>query len=266
MNYRIIALDIDGTLLNDNYELTEPTREAVRESHALGATVVLCTGRGPGNAIPVLERLGLEGVLITHNGAATVQTPGPKLLAQCHFHMKDVEELVHYCRQRRVHFDFNTAFELYAESLTAKEEAMYKQYMIEPNRVADALQFAEPVVKVTMFGTAEQMDRTERELKDVPLDDRLVWIRSGDYFIDVMSVEAGKGRALARFAQIKGVGQEEVLAIGNYFNDIGMLEYAGLGIAMDNSPEAVKRAADAVTASNNDDGVQQALMRYVLNR
>lgn len=72
MNYRLIALDVDGTLLNDDHELTEQTIETIQEVHDQGAHIVLCTGRAPDSTLPILQQLGLEGTMITHNGAATV--------------------------------------------------------------------------------------------------------------------------------------------------------------------------------------------------
>jgi len=89
-------------------------------------------------------------------------------------------------------------------------------------------------------------------------------LRSGDFFIDLMHKDASKGAALQKLAEKRGIPAENVMAIGNYYNDITMLTYAGLGVAMDNSPLDVKAAADAVTASNNEEGVKRALEKYCL--
>ncbi len=80
MNYQLIALDVDGTLLNDQYRLTEPVKETIRKVHEAGCTIVLCTGRSPISSIPVMEELGLRGKLITHNGAATVSSEDRSVL------------------------------------------------------------------------------------------------------------------------------------------------------------------------------------------
>ncbi|MFB0847488.1 Cof-type HAD-IIB family hydrolase [Paenibacillus oleatilyticus] len=264
MNYRIIALDVDGTLLNDDYEVTDKTVEALRTAHEAGARIVLCTGRGPANAIPVLERLGLTGVLITHNGAATVETPGPKLLHQFGFEVQTIAELIRYCREQKVHFDVNTALDMYVEKVGEREAAMYEKYMVSPERVEDVLSMTVPLVKLTMFGSEEEMDAVERDLARVSLPPSVHALRSGVHFVDVMSKEVSKGRALQALAAQWEIAPEQIVAVGNYYNDIDMIRFAGLGIAMDNSPDAVKEAADAVTLSNNDDGVYEALRRYVL--
>ena len=88
-------------------------------------------------------------------------------------------------------------------------------------------------------------------------------VRSGEYFIDIMKEGTTKGKALAMLANHLNVKPKDVVAIGNYYNDLDMLQYAGLGIAMDNSPEDVKAAADVVTLSNNEDGVRLALEKWV---
>ncbi|TDF95880.1 HAD family hydrolase [Paenibacillus piri] len=264
-NFSMLALDVDGTLLNDQHEITALTRQALLQVHSAGVKIVLCTGRGPGNAVPILEQLGLEGVLITHNGAATVQTPGNVLLHECGFSVIEVAALIRYCREKRVHFDVSTTFGMYVNNRLGLAEAeMYKKFMLEPEHVDDLSLLDGKLVKYTLFGTPGQLDEVEREMPHIGLPDSLQYIRSGDFFIDVMSMEASKGKALEQLAVRWNMHPERIMAMGNYYNDLEMIQYAGLGIAMDNSPDAVKAAADAVTGSNNEDGVYTALVRFGL--
>jgi len=111
----------------------------------------------------------------------------------------------------------------------------------------------------------ELIEATERELRASGMTDGLHLIRSGDHFIDIMHQDASKGSALLQFANSLGVKRERIMAIGNYFNDLEMIKLAGLGIAMDNSPREVKEAADGVTASNNEHGVAEALLKYAFS-
>jgi len=264
MDYSMIALDVDGTLLNDDHELTEATKRAVRDAHAQGAKIVLCTGRGPANAIPVLEELGLDGVLITHNGAATVQVPGGRVLHEYGFEPQQVSGLISYCRESGIHFDVCTAYEMFAEAIGATAAAMYGKFMLMPHTIPDVLRLGQSIVKFTLFGTPEEMDKAEQDFARLQ-PEGLHALRSGDSFIDVMSTAASKGKAVQQLAEQWQVPRERIMAIGNYYNDVEMLQYAGLGIAMDNAPEAVKRAADAVTSSNNEDGVAAAFAKYGLH-
>lgn len=264
MEYRLIALDVDGTLLNDDHELTEPTRQAVREAHEAGARIVLCTGRGPYNAIPVMEELGLTGVVITHNGAATVESADRSIVHQYSFGIERVLPVIGYCRERGVHYDICSALDLFADRAGEEERIMYRNYGIEPIFVPDITRLAQPMVKLTLFGPPAVMDQAERDLPLLRCP--LSIIRSGDRFIDVMHPEASKGAALRQLAAQMGLDRSQIMAIGNYYNDVEMIEFAGFGIAMANSPDDVKRRADAVTSSNNEDGVCLALRRYLLEQ
>ncbi|MFC0332059.1 Cof-type HAD-IIB family hydrolase [Paenibacillus sepulcri] len=260
IQYDLIALDVDGTLLTDGHVLTPAVRDAVREAASRGAEIVLCTGRGPTNALPVLAELGLSGTMITHNGAATVDADRREVIHQYAISGTELARFREYCLQGGYHFDINTAFDLMIEGITTEAEAMYGRYEVKPVWRDSAAALPEGLVKFTVFGSAVEMDRIEADWS--LWKDGLKPIRSGEYFIDVQHPEAGKGTALTQLAHVRGIDSSRVMAIGNYYNDIDMLTFAGLGVAMANSPEAVKAAANAVTFSNEEDGVAYALRTY----
>ncbi|MDO7905988.1 Cof-type HAD-IIB family hydrolase [Paenibacillus sp. JX-17] len=265
MTYRLIALDVDGTLLNDEHQLSEQNRNTILEAAKQGAEIVLCTGRGPGNSIPFMEELGLKGYVISHNGAATVDVVTREIVHQFPLDPLALDPYTEYCREHGIHFDVNTAFGLYVDQpqgLKLEVRSMYEAFLMEPLQLPGWLDFEEPVVKFTAFGSMDELDRV---YADWSLWTQSVnMLRSGDFFIDLMHKEASKGAALKQLAERRGFKQEEVLAIGNYYNDLSMITFAGKGIAMSNSPEEVKAAADEVTGSNNEDGVHQAILKHVL--
>ncbi|CAM4056324.1 Cof-type HAD-IIB family hydrolase [Paenibacillus alkaliterrae] len=260
LKYDLIALDVDGTLLRDDHVLTDGIRDSVREAASRGAQIVLCTGRGPSGAIPVLEQLGLGGTVITHNGAATINADDRSVVHQFDMVPDHLLDFIHYCREHGIHYDLNTAFEMMVENMTPEAESMYVHYQAKPSiwNFHDGLPTG--LVKFTVFGNKEKMDMVQAEWAGWP--PLLKSIRSGDFFIDVHHAEANKGRALQQLAEIRGIAPSRILAIGNYYNDITMLQYAGMGIAMGNSPEKVKQAANAVALSNSEDGVAAALREY----
>lgn len=264
MKYRLIALDVDGTLLNDHYEITENTQRTIAQLHADGCRIVLCTGRGPKNTLPLLQRLGISGTVVTHNGAVTIDGTINDILSMSTIAMDHLAPLVGYCRERGIHFDINSAFHLYVERLGAFEKEMYEKYLNSPIVLNAIEELPEPAVKLTMFGEPAVMDQVEKDWASPGKAIRMM--RSGDFFIDFMEPEATKGSALQKLSGLWGIPRESIMAIGNYFNDLEMIEFAGLGIAMQNSPMEVKARADAVTASNNHDGVHQAIMRYVYSQ
>lgn len=260
--YRLIALDVDGTLLNDDHELTKGTADAVKQAAAMGAQIVLCTGRGASQAFHLLEELGLSGILITHNGATTVHSGDRTLLHGFSYSMREAAGVIEYCRANGIHYDANTVYELYADKVDEETQAMYDKFNIVANRVEDLGRLEESCYKMTLFGTAEKLDRLNAEWDRIGCS--LARIRSDICFIDVMHPQASKGNALRQLAEQLKVPREQILAIGNYYNDIDMLRFAGLGVAMANSPDEVKQAADEVTLSNNEDGVRAVLLKHAL--
>lgn len=266
MTYKLVALDVDGTLLNDDHMMTERTMNTVMEASKQGIEIVLCTGRGPQNTIPFMEKMGLTGYVISHNGAATVEVETRNIIHQFEMDKKSLDPFMDYCRDKGVHFDVNTAFEMYVDNVDALAgpvRHMYENFLMLPSNLPTWDELTEPVVKFTAFGEVADLDAVFQEWsKWTPVFNML---RSGEYFVDLMHEQASKGNALKQLAAKRGVKPEEVLAIGNYYNDITMLTFAGMGIAMDNSPVEVKAAADAITASNNEDGVHEALVKYCLS-
>lgn len=266
MNYKLIALDVDGTLLNDEHKLPEGTKETIAAIAAEGTEFVLCTGRAPSSSIPLLEQLGLEGYVITHNGAAAI-TVGKSHEVVHEFYMdpQGLHPYFEYCRKNGVHFDVNTTFEVYtdhADKLPPEIMKVYSSFFIEPKKMPETGLLHEPIVKITASGPPEVIDKLQAEWE--LWEPQFNILRSGDLFLDLMHCDASKGSALKKLAENRGIPAEQVMAIGNYYNDITMLSYAGLGIAMDNSPDEVKTAANDVTLSNNEGGVVAALQKYCL--
>ncbi|MCD9025611.1 Cof-type HAD-IIB family hydrolase [Cohnella silvisoli] len=262
MKYRIIALDVDGTLLNDHHEVTPRVRKAVRLAAEQGVEIVLCTGRGSTSSLPILAELGLQGTMITHNGASIVDSETREILYSTTISPEHAHRYTSYCREMEIHFDMNTAFELYVEAMAEEAASMYRNLKAQPIQRKAHEGFPEKMVKISIYAPKETLDGVENDWLNWQHD--LQTVRSGDNFIDVQHLQATKGKALEQLASLRGVPWEQILAIGNYYNDIGMIAYAGWGVAMDNSPPEVKAEADEVTVSNNEDGVALVIERHVL--
>jgi len=259
----IIALDVDGTLLNDDHELTPRVRDAVRSAARKGAEIVLCTGRGSISALPILEALGLEGTMITHNGASIVDSATRTVLYEAEISHELAQRYVDYCLERQIHFDMNTSFELYVYQLDDAVSRMYDNHKARPTLRPVRAGLPEHVVKLSVYDENKaRIDAVEEEWR--LWQHELQCIRSGDCFIDIQHPQATKGDSLARLCELRGVSRTNVVAIGNYYNDIGMITFAGHGVAMANSPQEVLAAADEVAPSNNEDGVAVILERLGL--
>jgi Cof subfamily protein (haloacid dehalogenase superfamily) len=268
--YAVVALDLDGTLLTDELQITERSRAAIRRARECGVTVLLASARPPRSMRRFHRELELDTPLVAYNGALVwdVERGGPL------FHEPLVPDaaraLVAFLRQQ--HPTLNISLECgdrwYIDDLTEEVRRSIEHYEVDPPHGVACLEQvladeAEAISKVLFRGN---MQTGERLLAALPphLAERLHITASGDWFCEVMAAGVTKAAAIEWTAAHLGLGPGGILAIGDSPNDIAMLRAAALGVAMDNAAPVVKEAADVVTASNNEDGVAQAIERYVL--
>lgn len=271
---RMIGLDMDGTLLTTEKELTEHTREVLREAIDRGVVVLPATGR-PLAGIPE-EVLKFPGVryAVASNGARIVDLKESRVL---------YEDLVPYETGRRVLeicSRYDSMLEIYYDGVGYAEEEKLKhldeyvprlpmaRYIASSRRpVADVRAMHEerkaPTDKVqALFRTIEECKKAWKEVeKEIP-DIEITGALSNN--IEVNAKGVNKGRGLMILGELLGIHREEIMAVGDGSNDIAMLREAGLGVAMENATEAVKAAADVVTLSNDQEGAAAAIEKYVL--
>lgn len=271
---RMIGLDMDGTLLTTEKELTEHTREVLREAIDRGVVVLPATGR-PLAGIPE-EVLKFPGVryAVASNGARIVDLKESRVL---------YEDLVPYETGRRVLeicSRYDSMLEIYYDGVGYAEEEKLKhldeyvprlpmaRYIASSRRpVADVRAMHEerkaPTDKVqALFRTTEECKKAWKEVeKEIP-DIEITGALSNN--IEVNAKGVNKGRGLMILGELLGIHREEIMAVGDGSNDIAMLREAGLGVAMENATEAVKAAADVVTLSNDQEGAATAIEKYVL--
>lgn len=266
MSYKLIAIDIDGTLLTDQYEIPPPTLKALNE--AMGqAHIVLCTGRNLLSARSLLPHFSRPIPLITDNGA-TIWEPERGILQQASLSAEGTRLVLEYARAHpEIQVDFTTADGVYAERVKEGFWEMYERYNTEPRLVGDLLKEAGQPVKITLAGLSPEVmeevyRQLEKELRQQQLEVQL--FRTGPHFIDCMAQGANKGKALAHYARILGIPMRKTMAIGNYYNDVEMIRAAGRGVVVANAPPLLREMADEVTASNNEEGVRLILEKYVL--
>ena len=271
---RMIGLDMDGTLLTTEKELTEHTREVLREAIDRGVVVLPATGR-PLAGIPE-EVLKFPGVryAVASNGARIVDLKENRVI---------YEDLVPYETGRRVLeicSRYDSMLEIYYDGVGYAEEEKLKhldeyvprlpmaRYIASSRRpVADVRAMHEerkaPTDKVqALFRTTEECKKAWKEVeKEIP-DIEITGALSNN--IEVNAKGVNKGRGLMILGELLGIHREEIMAVGDGSNDIAMLREAGLGVAMENATEAVKAAADVVTLSNDQEGAAAAIEKYVL--
>ncbi|XID95801.1 Cof-type HAD-IIB family hydrolase [Paenibacillaceae bacterium WGS1546] len=242
--YKLLALDLDGTLLNERSEVSETNAEWIRRAIEAGVTVCASTGRGFPSALPIVERLGLESPMITVNGGeiwAKPHTLHRRTLLAAELVMK-----LHAIAERYpdVWFWAYSTEGLYNKELWAGDTS--------------ALHWLK-------FGYyTEDLPILRRILTEIREWDELEISNSSPYNIEINPRGVSKATGLAEVCRLLGCDMSEVVSVGDSLNDIAAIRASGLGVAMGNAQEEVKRAANVVTGTNNEDGVAQAIQHYVL--
>jgi hypothetical protein len=263
--YRLIAIDIDDTLLTDDGEITDATREALAEAARRGVTVTLATGRMFASARKIAERIGLNVPIITYQGAL-VKTPfDGRVLYERSVPADAARQILDYCRKNGLHLQLYTEDELYAAEDNDKVRGYAKlsavPYRIEPDfgKLIDR-----PQSKMLIIDDPDRLDRIAEELRPV-FRDRVHITKSKPHYLEFLHPEATKGHALAALARHIGCTMEQTIAIGDSWNDREMILAAGLGVAMGNAIDALKAIAGFVTKTNNEDGVKHVIDTFILH-
>lgn len=285
MAIRLIALDLDGTLLDSRGELSERNRAAVASAREVGARVTLVTGRRFRDARPLALELGLDVPVISHNGALTKHARTLETVAVRLMPAEAARAAVKLGRKHGADAllsdDHEGAGLLVYDHISEGNTALQK-YISWSRRVVgeeavgairrvpslDRYLDHDPL-HVAFSGGCAAMERLARIMEDemgraVKL--LLTLYPKTDFaLLDVLHPEASKGTGLSAVASEYGISRDEVLAVGDNFNDLEMLEYAGTGVVMGNADPALhERGRFHSTAANDDDGVALAIEKFVL--
>jgi hydroxymethylpyrimidine pyrophosphatase-like HAD family hydrolase len=259
----LIALDLDGTLLDRDERVSARNREAIGRALAQGIRVVLVTGRGVDVPVRISDELGLNLPVICCHGALTKDFRANRTLVHIPVPLHYAKEMVEFAEGRGL------ALAVYAEELFWRVAGtrIFMDDMAGPGwreaeNLAEVLHMPPTFLR---FMGEESVAAMERAFGDLPL--RFVHERWGE-FVEcvVLNPQAGKQQALARLCADFQIPRERVLAIGDSPNDVPMLRWAGIGVAMGNAGESVKEAVRYVTASHDKDGVALAIEKFCFDR
>ncbi len=276
MAIKLIALDIDGTLLTYHSELTPRTRAAITAAQAQGVTVALVTGRRFGSAHQLINELGLDVLLVTHNGALTKDCA---TLATLDYHPLAADTARAVTEHGRAasadaicNDDPHGHGIMVMEKLSEENGALHRylaKYWDSVRHVPDLIDYLDhDPIQMMFSGHCEPMEVFAASLKTTMAGRVQLFktrYRSIDLTIlDVLSVTASKGASVAALAAQHGITSEEVMAIGDNFNDLTMLRYAGKPLVMGNAEDELKALGFELTDTNEADGVAKAIEKYVL--
>lgn len=264
MRYKLLALDMDGTLLNSKGELSERTVNAVRQAKENGAVVTISTGRSVPGAIGCARTLGLSSPIITYNGAVIADPVTGKMLFSAELSASDALKVMETGIRKGTTMCIWSKGRLYGLPLNERVLDYRRFAGVEPLPTKDIRFLAENgVTKVLWYDEVEKIGAFWSEMSKIPFESVSV-CTSNPMFLEFFHGTVSKASALEWIAKMHGIRREEVVAVGDGANDLEMLAYAGLGVAMGNASDAVKKQADAVTASHDEGGVADVIERYFL--
>jgi Cof subfamily protein (haloacid dehalogenase superfamily) len=276
MRYRLLALDVDGTLLDPAGKLRPTVQQAVADVQRRGLHVILCTGRRFRTARPLAQELQLRDPLVVHNGALVKDLAGTTL-HQSYISAAAYGQALALLRQVGTPMVYVDAFHEQVDILTeALEQAHpfqreYLQDNVTHCRLVSTMDTPPPygVVMLSVMAEEERLralrPQIAQALEAHGRVNLLINKNYQGYILEILHPTVSKWAGLLQLAMQHGIHAEEIMAVGDDENDVEMIRHAGLGIAMGNATAAVQAAADYVTGSNAEDGLVQAVQRYVLD-
>jgi len=262
--YKLIAIDVDDTLINDDKIVTEATQQALEQAIAKGVTVTLATGRMYASAQAIARQIGMNVPLITYQGSLVKNLLDGHVLYERSVPQDAARRILQYSEEHGLHLQLYIDDQLYVQVDNEKTQSYAGlskiPYIVEPDfsKLID-----QPSTKMLIIDEPDYLDEVAVELRKI-LGDGVHITKSKPHFLEIMHSEGTKGHALTYLAEHFGCDLSEVMAIGDAWNDREMLEVAGLGVAMGNAVPSLKEIADEITLSNNEDGVAHIIRKHIL--
>lgn len=266
---KLVAIDLDGTLLDSKKEISARNKEALTQAKAAGVKIVICTGR-PLAAIGIyLDALNLRDngdYSITFNGGLVQKNDTGEIIEKSSLALENVHELYELAKSLNVPLDILSDGLVMQLSTTQEYESLYSQ--LNKLLTFESYEVAQLTTDRIYNKAVIAVDQAylDEQIKKIPslFYDRYEVIKTRSNLLEFMPKGITKAYGISLLARDLGIKQEEIMTIGDEENDVPMIEYAGLGVAMENAVAKVKDLADVITDTNDNDGVAQAVEKFVL--
>ena len=271
MKYKIIVLDLDGTLTNSNKEITPKTKKGLMDIQKKGYKVVLASGRPTPGVVGLAKELELEkynGYILSYNGARIIDCNTGNVIYQKTVPNEVIPDLYETAKKhdvRVISYDIDydsgeivsgNGIDKYIEL----ESSINNLPIKEVDNFGEYITF--PVNKCLMSGDHEKLVKAMEDLQKKYKSYLSIYF-SEPFFLEIMPQNVDKAQSLLMLLSQIGISSNEMICCGDGFNDISMIEIAGLGVAMENAQELVKDAADYVTLSNDNDGILHVINKFM---
>lgn len=275
MGYKMVCIDMDGTLLSSRKKISDENKNAIKKVYDKGVEVVVTTGRIYNNAEYYSNLLGVKSPVIAANGAIVKSKVDSRILYENPIKIEECIKLIDLLYEMKLLFHFYTTDGIFCNNVLTRiatkaymtkqvgHESLKINYHVIKSKEKWKEFFKENNNKITkciIFSISpEQIVKCKERLKAL---EGIVYFGAGKRSIEVNNRGVSKGNAVRALAQKYGIKREEIICIGDNENDLSMIEYAGVGIAMGNAIDSVKEIADYITSSNDDNGVAKALGKF----
>lgn len=268
---KLVAIDLDGTLLNSKKEISTRNKEALAKAKAAGVKIVICTGRPLAAIGRYLDDLNLRDTgdySITFNGGLVQKNDTGEIIEKASMPLENVHDLYELAKELNVPLDILSDGLVLQLPTTQEYKSLYSQLnklltfeSYELGQLAADRIYNKAVIAVEQTYLDEQMKKIPRSFYD-----RYEIIKTRSNLLEFMPKGITKAYGISLLARDLGIKQEEIMTIGDEENDLPMIEYAGLGVAMENAVPRVKDLSDVITDTNDNYGVAQAVEKFVLER
>lgn len=288
--YKLVAVDLDGTLLNSYGEVTEYTKEVIKKVQQKGLKFIIASGRPMDSIKSISKDIGADKYFIAGNGAIIYDTQKQKIIYEKYIPKQKVLEIAKICEENNIFYNIYTEKNVITQYLkynvlyyfkeNLKKEPDKKTNIMVVNNMYDFIKNSEEMkcIKITICDESKiifnSIIKKIKKIKDIEVLDVLHMsrklIKQGTedvaieyFFTEITSSEVDKINAIKNLIKILGIDIKEVIAIGDNINDKKMIEEAGLGICMGQASEKIKEVSKIVTEDNNNDGVAKALEEVI---
>lgn len=270
MRHKVLVLDIDGTLTNSKKEITDATKKALYAMQAAGNTLVIASGRPTAGIEPIAAKCKLAeygGYVISYNGARIVRCSTGEILYNHTLPQQFIPQIFEIAKAKGVGMiTYDPQDNLIAGTKTDPymelEARINHRAIHQVDDFLGAIKF--PVNKCLISGAPEVLASLTKELQKRYYGVLNIY-RSEPFFLEIMPPLVDKAHALERLLPSLGMNRNECICCGDGYNDITMLQYAGIGVAMANAQQEVREAADIITLSNDDNGLVPVIVTYFLS-
>ena len=269
--YKMIVLDLDGTLTNRNKEITPKTKETLMKAQKQGKIVVLASGRPTYGVMPLAEELHLEdygGYILSFNGGIIMNCKTKEVVFSRQIPAESNGKIIDLAQENNVSiltYENRTLLTNCPEDQYVQLESRINTLKIIPMTIEELkahVTFSVP--KFLMTDDGDYLAMVEPKVK-AALGKNFSVYRSDPFFLEILPKGIDKAQSLERLLAVIGVKREEMIACGDGYNDLTMVQYAGLGVAMGNGVLPVRKAADYITLTNEEDGVAHVVEKFMLS-